>query len=112
MSYIQYLSTPEEVLYDDPQGHFTVTRHLEFIQGEWRTFLHTEFFYFAPSVLREVRRIFPIERAKLPPTIYAILNHEKAVGPHYLKVFGFKPLADVPYDDGKIRTWWVHERSK
>ncbi|KQT82421.1 hypothetical protein [Methylobacterium sp. Leaf466] len=112
MTYTQHFRTPEETLYDHPEGHFIVSRHLEYIGREWRTYVHTEVYYFSPTVLRQMHAVFDELRPKLPPVIGAF---NWLVGPredHFMTRFGFRKTAPIVWDDGIARPLWLHDRRK
>lgn len=107
------LSTPLQVLYDDPEGRFTLSFHLELINDEWRTRVHFDVFYWRASTMRELDRIFEEQRARLPRVISAVLNHRNPVGPKFMTRFGFVPLGAIPWPGSEDHhTFWIHVRSK
>ncbi len=108
--YIQHISTPEEVVYDDPEGRFTLTTTLHQTGGVMRTHIHFRIHYWAPSTLKEIDRRFAGLRAGLPEIIAAMPGDPSPTFDKYVRRFNFEKVADIPCQAGLTRPFYIHMR--
>lgn len=117
MIYTQYLRTPEEIIYDHPEGAYFISRHFEFMDGQWRTFVHCQVYFFSPSILKQMDRVFDEVRSTLPPVIGAWNWQVTAKEEKFMKRFGFysvgRPMTGTfTWPNGEEHPLWLHVRSK
>lgn len=112
-AYIQYIRTPEETFYTDPLGRFTLSHSLHQVDGVFRCMVH---FWvskqtFKPSTLREMQRVVADLRPRLPKMIGCHSGPgDNPTFHHFVSKFGFQAISPIPWDDGKVRTLYIHIR--
>jgi hypothetical protein len=80
--------------------------------GVSMTFGHIDIYYWGPSVLKSLLKLWPEVRSSLPDIVYTMGNEPGPKFHKFVSLLGFRPILEAPCTDGKMRTIYCHIKAR